>query len=153
MGSWKANCAEILIMNRNTSWTNGPQHKLHFRIPGGEHLLDVQKRVLPFLSHVLTENPDGTLLIVGHRHTNIVILSALMGWHVEYFADLSIRSKYVYEIQCAPTPRIYTICLTGKERGTRVEGFRNEDDPMCSSHDRQTSSGKPEYQSVQHERE
>ena len=131
-------------------WT---AHKLHVRIPGGEHLLDVQKRVLPCLSRVLTENPEGTLLIVGHRHTNIVILSALLGWHVEYFADLSIRSKYVYEIQCAPTPRIYTICLTGKERGTRVEGFRNEDDPLCSSHDRQTSSGKPEYQSVQHETE
>lgn len=129
-------------------WTT---NKLHFRIPGGEHLVDVQRRVLPVLSQVLTENPDGTLLVVGHRHTNIVILSALMGWHVEYLADLSIRSKYVYEIQCTPTPHIYTICLTGKGRGTRAEGFFNEDDPMCSSHEHQTWSGKPEYADFHHE--
>ena len=125
-------------------WT---QDKLHFRIPGGESLLDVQKRVLPLLSHLLEDNPEGTLLIVGHRHTNIVILSALMGWNLESLADVSIRSKYVYEIQCTPTPCIYTICLTGKERGTRTEGFLNEDGRMYSSHDRQTWAGKPEHAS------
>ena len=125
-------------------WT---QDKLHFRIPGGESLLDVQKRVLPLLSHILEDNPEGTLLIVGHRHTNIVILSALMGWNVESLADVSIRSKYVYEIQCTPTPCIYTICLTGKERGMRTEGFLNEDGCMYASHDRQTWAGQPEHAS------
>jgi alpha-ribazole phosphatase len=131
-------------------WT---QDKLHFRIPGGESLLDVQKRVLPLLSQVLTENPHGTLLVVGHRHTNIVILSALMGWSMESLADLSIRSKYVYEIRFTPTPRIYTISLTGKGRGTRAEGFFNEDDPLCSSHEHQTWSGKPACADFHHETE
>ena len=125
-------------------WT---QDKLRFRIPGGECLLDVHQRVLPFLSQILADNPDGTLLIVGHRHTNIVLLSALMGWNVESLADVSIRSKYVYEIQCTLTPCIYTICLTGKERGTRTDGFLNEDGRMYSSHDRQTWAGKPEHAS------
>lgn len=110
-------------------WT---QDKLRFRIPGGECLLDVHQRVLPFLSQILADNPDGTLLIVGHRHTNIVLLSALMGWELESTMDLSIRSKYVYEIHCAPTPRIHTICLTGEVRGSRIEGFRHEDSSVSS---------------------
>ena len=131
-------------------WT---QDKLHFRIPGGESLLDVQRRLLPLLSQILADNPNGTLLIVGHRHTNIVLLSALMGWNLESLADLSIRSKFVYEIHCAPTPRIHTICLTGNKRGTRDEGFFNEDDRMDSSHDRRTCSGKPEYAGFHHETE
>jgi broad specificity phosphatase PhoE len=127
-------------------WT---QDKLHFRIPGGEHLLDVQNRVLPLLSQVLMENPDGTLLVVGHRHTNIVILSALMGWDLKSTAEFSIQSKYVYEIHCASTPHIHTICLTGKERGTRVAGFLNEDGSMRSSNDHQLCSGKPEHAGTQ----
>lgn len=127
-------------------WT---QDKLHFRIPGGESLLDVQSRVLPFLSQVLADSPDGTLLIVGHRHTNIVILSALMGWDLKSTAEFSIQSKYVYEIHCASTPHIHTICLTGKERGTRVEGFLNEDGSMRSSNDHQLCSGKPEHAGTQ----
>ena len=106
-------------------WT---QDKLHFRIPNGENLLDVRKRVVPLLSQVFAENPDGTLLIVGHRHTNLVILSALMGWELTSTADSPIRSKYLYEIDCAGTPRIHTICLTGAGRGSRVEGFLDEED-------------------------
>lgn len=37
--------------------------------------------------------------------------------------DIPIQSKYLYEIQYASTPRIYTIRLTGEARGTRIEGF------------------------------
>ncbi len=108
------------------------QDKLRFRIPGGECLLDVQQRVLQFLSSVLADRTDGAILIVGHRHTNLVILSALMGWDLESIVDWSCRSKYVYEIHWAPTPQIHTICLTGKRRGLRMEGCLNEDDSLDS---------------------
>jgi broad specificity phosphatase PhoE len=110
-------------------WT---QDKLHFRIPGGECLLDVQQRVLPFLSSVLADRADGAILIVGHRHTNLVILSALMGWNLESIVNWSCRSKYVYEIHWSPTPKIHTICLTGDKRGSRVEGCLNDDDSVDS---------------------
>ena len=105
-------------------WT---QDKLHFRIPSGENLLDVRNRVVPLLSKVFAENPNGTLLIVGHRHTNLVILSVLMGWDLTSTADSSIRSKYLYEIDCTATPLIHTTCLTGAGRGSRVEGFLDEE--------------------------
>jgi broad specificity phosphatase PhoE len=123
-------------------WT---QDKLHFRIPGGENLFDVQRRVLPLLGQVLANNPDGILLIVGHRYTNLVLLSALMGWNLKSIAACSIQSKYVYEMHCCSTPIIHTIRLTGEGRGSRVEGFLNEDGHMCSLHDRSVFSEKPEH--------
>lgn len=111
-------------------WT---QDKLHFRIPGGENLLDVRERALSFLWGVLADNPSGTILMVGHRYTNLVILSALMGWNLDSIATCTIQSKYVYEIHCYSTPMIHTIRLTGEGRGVRTEGFLNGDGPMCSS--------------------
>lgn len=101
-------------------WT---QDKANFRIPNGENLIDVQRRAVPDLLSVFRENPSGTILIVGHRHTNLVILSALLGWDLHSIKDIPIQSKYVYEIHLGPTPRIYTICLTGEARGKRLEGF------------------------------
>lgn len=108
-------------------WT---KNKSHFRIPGGESLLDVRSRLLPDLTQVFADNPGGTLLIVGHRQTNLVILSALLGWDLRSIADLPIQSKYVYEIQCGATPHVRTICLTGNARGKRVEGFLTGDGTM-----------------------
>jgi len=98
-------------------------NKLHFRVPHGENLVDVSRRVRPALSQVCSDNPGGTILIVGHRHTNLVILSALLGWDLHSITDIPIQSTYLYEIHYASTPRIYTIRLTGEARGTRIEGF------------------------------
>ena len=107
--------------------------KVEFRVPNGECLMDVQQRVVPVLSRVLADMADGTLLIVGHRHTNLVILSALLRCDLHAIADSPIQSKYVYEIQYAPTPHIHTICLTGKARGKKIEGFLSGDDAMRSA--------------------
>ena len=110
-----------------SQWT---KDKAHFRIPHGENLMDVRQRVIPALSRVLADNPGGTILIVGHRHTNLVILSALLGWDLHSIADTPIQSKYVYEIHYGPTPRIHTTCLTGPARGRRLEGFLSGDTVM-----------------------
>jgi broad specificity phosphatase PhoE len=111
-------------------WT---KDKVRFRVPNGECLMDVQRRVAPALSSMLEDMADGTLLIVGHRHTNLVILSALLRCDLHAIADSPIQSKYVYEIQYSPTPHIHTICLTGKARGKRIEGFLSGDDAMRTS--------------------
>lgn len=108
-------------------WTT---NKLQFRIPQGENLLDVQKRVIPALAQVCADNRGGTILVVGHRYTNLVILSALLGWDLPSMLDIPIQSKQLYEIHCAPTPRIYTIRLTGATRGSRLEGFLTEENAL-----------------------
>ncbi|TKB66129.1 MAG: histidine phosphatase family protein [Nitrospira sp.] len=114
-------------------WT---RDKANFRIPSGENLIDVRRRAIPALSRVFRENPGDNILIVGHRHTNLVILSALLGWDLHSIKDTSIQSKYVYELHLAPTPRIYTICLTGEARGRRLEGFLSGDAAMSSYKER-----------------
>ena len=108
-------------------WT---KDKTHFRIPNGENLIDVQKRAIPDLLRVFKASWGDTILIVGHRHTNLVILSALLGWDLELMKDTPIQSKYVYEIEFGATPRISTICLTGETRGRRFEGFLTGDAVM-----------------------
>ncbi len=114
-------------------WT---KDKTHFRIPHGENLIDVRRRATPDLLRVLRENSGETILIVGHRHTNLVMLSALLGWDLHCIKDIPIQSKYVYELHLGATPRIYTICLTGKARGRRLEGFLSGDAVMssCTEH-------------------
>lgn len=106
--------------------------KTHFRIPNGENLLDVRRRATPDLLRVLKESPGDNILIVGHRHTNLVILSALLGWDLDSIKDTPIQSKYVYELHLGHTPSIYTICLTGKARGRRMEGFFSGDAVVSS---------------------
>ena len=108
-------------------WT---KDKANFRIPNGESLSDVWKRVVPALSSVFRDTPGGTVLIVGHRHTNLVILSVLLGWDLRSLVNTPIQSKYLYEFHYGPTPQIHTICLTGDARGRRVEGFLSGDDAM-----------------------
>ncbi len=114
-------------------WT---KDKANFRIPNGENLIDVRRRAIPALSRVFRENPGDSILIVGHRHTNLVILSALLGWELHSIKDTPIQSKYVYELHLSLPPRIYTICLTGEARGRRFEGFLSGDAAMSSYKER-----------------
>jgi alpha-ribazole phosphatase len=55
-------------------WINHPEQ---VRMPGGETLDDVSKRVTRFRNKVI-ENHRGTIVIVGHRVVNKVMLCALL---------------------------------------------------------------------------
>ena len=64
-----------------TTWTTRPEQ---VRMPGGETLEDVRKRVTRVITRVL-DNHSGTLLIVGHRVVNKVIICALLGLDNSHF--------------------------------------------------------------------
>jgi broad specificity phosphatase PhoE len=49
------------------------------RIPGGESIVDVQRRVMPLIERLATKPGNPTVLAVGHNIVNRVILATLLG--------------------------------------------------------------------------
>lgn len=49
------------------------------RMPGGESLADVQKRVMPLVYRLAGKDGNPTILAVGHNVVNRVIIASLMG--------------------------------------------------------------------------
>ncbi len=63
------------------TWLTHPEQ---VRMPGGETLDDVSKRVIRFRNKVIA-NHRGTIVIVGHRVVNKVMLCALLGLDNSHF--------------------------------------------------------------------
>jgi alpha-ribazole phosphatase len=60
----------------------------HFRIPGGESLMDVGARALPRLNDLIQTHLGQAFLIVAHAGVNRVILSEAMGLPLEHLFRL-----------------------------------------------------------------
>ena len=91
---------------------------------GGESFLDLEARVMPCLETILQATEGGTVLIVGHRSTNRVLLGGLLGWSRSTYLSLGIRNRYLYDIELRPEPCISTLCLDAAKEGRRYAGFR-----------------------------
>lgn len=100
-------------------WQVREQDKLHFRPPGGESYAELESRVTGRLHEILSDDKQQSILIVGHRNTNRVILGILMGWPRERWTAFNIRANYLYEIEQQGSPSLYTIPLSGSAAGTR----------------------------------
>lgn len=105
-------------------WEEREKDKRHYRIPGGETIYELEERVNPCLMDILKESKEKTILIVGHRSTNRVLLGTLMLWPKESWCDLNLRGKYLYQIQLASPPQLTTISLDEGKTGDRYEGFK-----------------------------
>ena len=101
-------------------WAEREHDKEHFRIPNGETFAELEARIDGFLTKIL--QTAETILIVGHRSANRMILRRLMNWTRETAVNLKLRSKYLYEISNAEnTTQINTIQICG---GARFAGFK-----------------------------
>ena len=105
-------------------WEARTRNRLYYRIPEGETFLELEQRVASCLKDILKKEKGGVVLIIGHRNTNRVILSALMGWSPEHVGGLGLRSKYLYEITLGEKPGIQTISLDEKKNGRKYDGFK-----------------------------
>ena len=47
---------------------------IHYRVPGGENLIDLQDRVIPKLQQLIARNQGRAIALVGHGGMNMVIL-------------------------------------------------------------------------------
>ena len=87
---------------------------------GGESPADFEQRISHCLQGLLAHLPE-TSLIVGHRNTNAVILSHLLG-----VKAVNIKNKYVYEIVLSDMPSINTIRLGGEFHGHKFVGLKDD---------------------------
>ena len=65
-------------------WSDNP-HKVN--MPGGETLDDVRKRAIGVVDEVITKY-EGTIVMVGHRVVNKVLICALLGLDNSHFWDI-----------------------------------------------------------------
>jgi len=94
-----------------------------YRVPGGERFDEFAQRVDDALQEILRRHSGQSILIVGHRATNRVLLGTLLGWPRERWAELRLRNKFFYRIRLGADVRIATYALDGGKSGTCTEGF------------------------------
>jgi broad specificity phosphatase PhoE len=92
-------------------------------VAGGERFDDFAQRVGPALQSLLALHPGQSILIVGHRATNRVLLGLLLKWPQERWEELRLRNKYFYRLQLAETVSISTYNLGGDKSGACTEGL------------------------------
>ena len=104
-------------------WAEWQSNMLGHRVPGGESFSDLKQRVMRTLQDILHNHAGQTLLIVGHRGTNRVLMGTLMQWAPERWPDLRLRNKFLYRIRLGAAPEIATFTLSGGKKGMRRDGF------------------------------
>jgi len=104
-------------------WQERSRKMLEYRVPGGETFPELINRILPRLEDILQQQQGGTILIVGHRSVNRVLLGTFMEWPEETLCDIKVRSQFVYEISLGESPSMQTIILKANGERTLHDGF------------------------------
>jgi broad specificity phosphatase PhoE len=94
-------------------------------IEGGENLANFEQRIKSCLNELMA-NANDSILIVGHRNTNEIILAQLLSLGPLTELNLNIKNKYLYEIILGKKPQISTIRLGGEHHGKRYPGLKDD---------------------------
>jgi broad specificity phosphatase PhoE len=81
-------------------WKARKADLLAFRAPGGEIYPEVRDRIAPFVDELRQRFIGRSVLVVGHRGTNRVLLALLLGWPLE--ASLEFRQKHDLVVEIRP---------------------------------------------------
>jgi alpha-ribazole phosphatase/probable phosphoglycerate mutase len=103
IGNWEGKTWQEVQSTYPEQWQARLNDIVHFRVPGGESLLDMAQRVRPVINELVAAHFGEELLVVGHGGVNRVILLDAIGapldrlFHIEqdygclniidYFAD------------------------------------------------------------------
>lgn len=79
--------------------------------------------MLAGLQRILRESAGKSILLVGHRSTNRVILAYLLGWPPEAAVRLNLRSRFLYQIDRGETPQVISHSLRPQDCGRQLLGF------------------------------
>jgi broad specificity phosphatase PhoE len=85
-------------------WEERRRDPLRFRAPGGESYAELEARVAPFVEELRRRHAAGSVLIVGHRATNRVLLGLLMGLPLEASLRFKHKHETVLEIRAGEDP-------------------------------------------------
>ncbi len=94
-----------------------------YRVPGGERFDEFSQRVQGGLQAILQQHQGQSVLLVGHRATNRVVLGTLLAWPRERWEEIRLRNKYFYRLRLAAVPQIATYTLSGSKVGACRDGF------------------------------
>lgn len=98
-------------------WEERKKDKRLYRISGGERFIDLAERAKIALTDILAHEVGGTILIVGHRNTNRVLLGMLMHQQEAEWPHVHLKRQYVYRITSGNHPQLTTIILDRKRTG------------------------------------
>jgi broad specificity phosphatase PhoE len=105
-------------------WASWQADPWHFCVPGGERFDTFADRVAEALCTIAESHRGQTVLIVGHRATNRVILGTLMQWPRERWPEIRLRNKFFYAIETDRPSSIVTHTLSDLDKPSRrVPGF------------------------------
>lgn len=104
-------------------WAARAHDKHRFNVPGSEAYSTFSARVLTSLEPILAQS-HGSILIVGHRNTNAVILARLLANDLTGEAEINVKNKYLYAIDWLAKPQVTTIRLGGEYHGQQYPGLR-----------------------------
>jgi broad specificity phosphatase PhoE len=80
------------------------------KIPKGESISDVQKRVMPLIQKIAQGPGDPTILAVGHNVVNRVIISSLIGIPLDKIKNIKQKNAAITVIDLQPGfAQLYTL--------------------------------------------
>ncbi len=65
---------------------------VNYRVPGGESIIDGERRATPLLNSIIQENQGKTVAIVAHSGINSIMITKLLGMPFELI--MKMRSNY-----------------------------------------------------------
>lgn len=76
-------------------------------LPGGERGLDAVARARAALGEIVSEHPDGTVLVVAHSTLTRIVLASMLGAEVERYREIfpAVGNCHVTSLELAPDGR------------------------------------------------
>ncbi len=78
-GEWEGQTWTELAEKYPDEWQARMQDYVNYRVPGGENLLDLARRVIPEIRKITAGHPDEEVLVVAHGGVNRIILLDAVG--------------------------------------------------------------------------
>jgi broad specificity phosphatase PhoE len=101
-GEWEGkNSQEIALDPRREQWI---KYELNSRVPGGESIFDVGKRVFEFLDEIFSKYSGKNILMVGHQLVNSVIKRRLIGKPEDFLKDFMCKNAEFSKFEIEDMP-------------------------------------------------
>ena len=104
-------------------WAQWQADPWGYRVPQAEAFAELAQRVSQALHDILLRHRGHSVLIVGHRGTNRVLMGILLDRPPQRWAELGLRNKYFYRVRLGNPTQISTFTLSGSKTGLCQDGF------------------------------
>jgi len=88
-GEWQGVSAEDVKEKDPETYKRWQKEPQRVRIPGGESIIDVKKRVQKFLDNTVNKH-EGAILLVSHRIVAKVLILQMLGMDVSHFQNIKM---------------------------------------------------------------